>query len=76
MKQQFRLYRRRKGGTFYLQDGLTGKQASLGTKDRAGRLETLTAEGWLIQSDQSRLRRGEFPRQAHIPVFYRQVLVY
>src|SRR5882757_8356779 len=34
MKQRFRLYRRKHGGRFYLHDGLTGKQESLGTSDR------------------------------------------
>ncbi len=34
MKQRFRLYRRKKGGRFYLHDGLTGKQESLHTFDR------------------------------------------
>lgn len=34
MKQRFRLYRRKKGGRFYLHDGLTGKQESLKTRDR------------------------------------------
>ena len=34
MKQRFRLYRRKRGGKFYVHDGLTGKQESLGTSDR------------------------------------------
>src|SRR5438552_9974900 len=34
MKSQFYLYRR-KGGAYYCQDRESGKQASLGTKDRA-----------------------------------------
>lgn len=34
MKQRFRLYRRKAGGRFYVHDGLTGKQESLGTSDR------------------------------------------
>jgi len=34
MKQRFRLYRRKRGGRFYLHDGLTGKQESLTTCDR------------------------------------------
>jgi hypothetical protein len=34
MKQRFRLYRRKRGGRFYLHDGLTGKQESLVTCDR------------------------------------------
>jgi len=35
MKQRFRLYRRKRGGRFYVHDSLTGKQDSLGTSDRA-----------------------------------------
>jgi hypothetical protein len=40
MKERFRLYRRKASGKFYIQDGVTGKQESLGTSDRteAGRL--------------------------------------
>src|SRR6266516_4017615 len=34
MKQRFRLYRRN-GGIYYLHDSETGKQTSLGTRDRA-----------------------------------------
>ena len=34
MKQRFRLYRRKQGSRFYVQDGLTGKQVSLQTTDR------------------------------------------
>jgi hypothetical protein len=34
MKRRFRLYRRKRGGRFYLHDGLTGKQESLVTCDR------------------------------------------
>jgi len=33
MKHRFRLYRR-KGGVYYIQDSQSGKQASLGTRDR------------------------------------------
>jgi hypothetical protein len=35
MKSRFRLYRRKKGGMFYAHDSETGKQESLGIKDRA-----------------------------------------
>lgn len=34
MKQKFRLYRRKKGGWYYLHNELTGKQESLRTSDR------------------------------------------
>ena len=35
MKNRFRLYRRTMGGVFYVHDSETGKQESLGTRDRA-----------------------------------------
>ena len=35
MRQRFRLYKRKKGGRFYIHDDVTGKQESLGTNDRA-----------------------------------------
>jgi len=35
MKNRFRLFRRRRGGRFYLHDSVTGKQESLGTTDRS-----------------------------------------
>jgi hypothetical protein len=34
MKNRFRLYRRAKTGVFYVHDSLTGKQESLGSRDR------------------------------------------
>ena len=43
MKNRFRLYRRKKGGTFYSHDSETGKQESLGTKDRAEATTLLNA---------------------------------
>ena len=44
MKQRFRLYRRNCGGRFYVQDGFTGKQESLGTTDRTEALRLLNAQ--------------------------------
>ncbi len=41
MKQRFRLYRRHNGGRYYLHDGLTGKQESLGTSDRTTAIRLL-----------------------------------
>jgi len=43
MKNRFSIYRRRKGGRFYLEDRETGKQQSLGTCDRAAALAVLNA---------------------------------
>ena len=43
MKQRYRLYRRRRGGRFYLHDSASGKQESLGTTDRAQALRVLHA---------------------------------
>ena len=41
MRSRFRLYRRRKGGRFYLHDDVTGKQESLQTTNRATALRLL-----------------------------------
>jgi hypothetical protein len=35
MRRRFRLYRRNKGGRYYIHDDASGKQESLGTTDRA-----------------------------------------
>ncbi len=35
MRQRYRLYKRKKGGRYYVHDDATGKQESLGTSDRA-----------------------------------------
>jgi hypothetical protein len=43
MKQRFRLYQRKHGGRFYLHDGLSGKQESLGTTERAEAMRLLHA---------------------------------
>lgn len=43
MKQRFRLYRRKNGSRFYLHDGVTGKQESLGTTDRTEARRLLSA---------------------------------
>ncbi|MGA2788889.1 MAG: hypothetical protein ABSF60_15320, partial [Verrucomicrobiota bacterium] len=44
MRQQFRLYRRKKSGRYYLQNDLTGKQESLHTSDRATATRLLHAK--------------------------------
>ena len=43
MKLRFKLYRRKLGGTFYVQDNETNKQESLNTKDRAEAVILLNA---------------------------------
>ena len=43
MKRRFILYRRKLGGTFYIEDTKTRKQESLGTKDRAEAMSLLNA---------------------------------
>ncbi len=49
MKQKFRLYRRKQGGRFYLQDALTGKQESLHTTDRSEAMRLLHARNEAAQ---------------------------
>jgi integrase len=41
MKQRFRLYRRKKGGRYYVHDDVTGKQDSLHTTDRVTALRLI-----------------------------------
>jgi integrase len=53
MKRRFTLYRRKLGGMFYIQDTETGKQESLGTKERAEAVSILNA-------------RNEAVRQPHL----------
>ena len=43
MKRRFILYRRKLGGTFYIEDTVTRKPESLGTKDRAEATALLNA---------------------------------
>src|SRR5712671_3984610 len=44
MKQRFRLYRRKRGGRFYVHDNVTGRQESLKTIDRTEALRVLHAK--------------------------------
>jgi|GEM_PF-1464073 len=44
MKTRFRLYRRRRGGRYYIHDALTGKQESLQTSDRLAAIRLLHAK--------------------------------
>ena len=53
MKQRFILYRRKLGGMFYIEDTESGKQESLGTKDRTEAISILNA-------------RNEAVRQPHL----------
>jgi integrase len=53
MKNRYRLYRRAKSGVFYVHDSQTGKQESLGTRDRAEARTLLAA-------------RNESVRQPHL----------
>ena len=44
MKQRFRVYRRKRGGRFYVHDNVTGRQESLKTTDRTEALRVLHAK--------------------------------
>jgi integrase len=55
MKNRFRLYRRPKGGVFYAHDSETGKQESLGTKDRAEATTLLNAKNESFRQPQLNL---------------------
>ena len=56
MKNQFRLYRRPKGGFFYAHDSVTGKQDSLGTRDRAEAVTLLNARNESVRQPQLNLQ--------------------
>src|SRR5947199_5301645 len=56
MKNQFRLYRRPKGGFFYAHDSITGKQDSLGTRDRAEAVTLLNARNESVRQPQLNLQ--------------------
>ena len=55
MKNRFRLCRRPKGGVFYAHDSETGKQESLGTKDRAEATALLNARNESFRQPQLNL---------------------
>ncbi len=45
MRQRYRLYKRKKGGRYYVHDDVTGKQDSLHTTDRATALRLFHSRG-------------------------------
>jgi hypothetical protein len=49
MNRRFSIYRRKRGGVFYLQDNETRKQESLGTKDRNEALTLLHARNEAVR---------------------------
>lgn len=55
MKRRFILYRRKRGGVFYLEDTETRKQESLGTKNRAEAMTLLTARNESVRQPQLNL---------------------
>jgi hypothetical protein len=56
MKCRFILYRRKLGGTFYVEDTQTRKQESLGTKDRAEATSLLNARNESVRQPQRNLQ--------------------
>ena len=56
MKNRFILYRRKLGGTFYVEDTQTKKQESLGTKDRAEATALLNAHNEAARQPQLNLQ--------------------
>ena len=55
MKNRYRLYRRKLGGVFYVHDSETGKQESLGTRDRAEATTLLNARNESVRQPQLNL---------------------
>jgi len=51
MKQRFRLYKRKKGGRYYVHDDVTGKQESLGTSEQQPAVNLQIARAYLAASD-------------------------
>ncbi len=56
MKRRFILYRRKLGGTFYVEHTETRKQESLGTKDRAEAMSLLNARNESVRQPQLNLQ--------------------
>jgi integrase len=56
MKCRFILYRRKRGGMYYLEDTLTRKQESLGTRDRAEATSLLNARNESVRQPQLNLQ--------------------
>ncbi|HEY3862499.1 MAG TPA: hypothetical protein VGO59_11475 [Verrucomicrobiae bacterium] len=56
MKRRFILYRRKLGGTFYVEDTETRKQESLGTKNRAEATSLLNARNESVRQPQLNLQ--------------------
>lgn len=56
MKNRFRLYRRTMGDVFYVHDSETGKQESLGTRDRAEATTLLNARNESVRQPQLNLQ--------------------
>ena len=56
MKRRFILYRRKLGGTFYVEDTETRKQESLGTKNRAEATALLNARNESVRQPQLNLQ--------------------
>ena len=56
MKRRFILYRRKLGGTFYVEDTQTRKQESLGTKNRAEATSLLNARNESVRQPQLNLQ--------------------
>ena len=56
MKRRFILYRRKLGGTFYVEDTETRKQESLGTKNRAEAMSLLNARNESVRQPQLNLQ--------------------
>ena len=76
MKRRFILYRRKRGGMFYLEDTQSKKQESLHTKNRADAVSVLNARNESRRQPQLNLQIAkayEFNATAELPFVFGMV---
>ena len=72
MKRRYILYRRKRGGMFYIEDTETRKQESTGTRNRAEATSLLNARNESIRQPQlnQRVRRVQLRRQKQMAAVF------
>ena len=72
MKTRFRLYRRNRGGRYYIHDEATGKQESLHTSDRSAALRLLRAKNEAVLQPAMNLQIAQVYLQHSDPAMSRR----